>query len=88
MALQEAVAVNYAITCGCRCFLLNSGERTPEQLIADLSGIINQISKLREPPRRILKFIGGVVRNPEPVFLFSDSMGVDKHMVVPASFRQ
>jgi adenylate kinase len=49
MALQEGVAMNYAITCGCPCYFLDTSDTAPEVLTA----------KLRE----ILTNIGGVVES-------------------------
>ncbi len=43
MALQEAVAVNYAITCGCRCYVLNSAQPV-ESLAAEISTIVGNLT--------------------------------------------
>jgi len=45
MALQESVAVNYAIICGCRCFFFDTTSQRPDTLVHEL--------------RRIVALIGG-----------------------------
>jgi len=41
MTLQEALAINYAVICGCGYFLLDTGKQSPTQLVSRLAGIIN-----------------------------------------------
>lgn len=41
MALQEAVAVHYAIVCGCPCFLLDTTARSPSDLGVELGRIFD-----------------------------------------------
>jgi adenylate kinase len=43
MSLQEAVAVNYAIVCGCRCFLLDTTTRTPSDLAGELGAVFESL---------------------------------------------
>ena len=43
MTLQESVAVDYAIVCGCRCFLLDTTARTPSELADELAAIFRNL---------------------------------------------
>jgi len=43
MTLQEAVAVNYAILCGCPCFLLDTTDRSPSELADELGDIFRSL---------------------------------------------
>lgn len=48
MALQEAVGVQYAITCGCPCYLLDTGMRTPLELVEEVRTFLQGIGGLVE----------------------------------------
>jgi adenylate kinase len=41
MALQEGVAINYAITCGCPCYFLRTTDRSPEDLALEILGLLS-----------------------------------------------
>ena len=41
MALQEGVAINYAITCGCPCHFLRTSHRSPEDLALEVTGLLS-----------------------------------------------
>jgi adenylate kinase len=43
MALQEAVALNYAIACGCPCYVLDTTTQTPAMLTDRVRDIIRSI---------------------------------------------
>ena len=46
MALQEAVGIQYAIACGCPCYLLDTGLGTPLELVDDVRKFIRGIGGL------------------------------------------
>jgi len=45
MALQEGVAINYAIACGCPCYFLRTGDRSAEDVASE---ILRLLSAARE----------------------------------------
>jgi adenylate kinase len=48
MALQEAVGIHYAITCGCPCYLLDTSDQTPADLLRSFKRYLQKIGAMFE----------------------------------------